>query len=460
MRTSPGTSQIPNRRWTPCCLVTVRLLLGSPLLAQAGRGPTQAPANPVAITHVTVIDVSTGVLLTDRTVLLRERRIAIVDTAPKVRVPAGTRRIDGSGRFLIPGLWDMHTHPVGDRVVRTNTFRLFIANGITGVRDLWGDCDSGCATDTNDVMRPVPAAIVQRWKHDIDSGALIGPRIVQSSALFEGPSPMFPGSYAIRSVEDARASVRLAREHQVDFIKVLPGLSRDSYLAIVEESRRLGLPVAGHVPFAMTTAEVSDTRQRSIEHLDDIVGFGPYARAACSSQPDSLRAAFISAMRSSQDTVWAEQVRAQTAYRRVMTEAYSPTLCDSVFARLVRNDTWRVPTVVVHRNPPLARLGDASIVSDPRLQYVDARIRERWARGVATGRRLTPEDSTSIRDVVGLVVRVPGSMQRAGVQLLAGTDEPNPWVIPGFSLHDELALFVDGGLTALQALQAATNNPA
>jgi hypothetical protein len=367
--------------------------------------------------------------------------------------------VDGRGRFLIPGLWDMHAHLVGDRVVRTNMFPLFIANGITGVRDMWGDCDSVCATDDADIRRPVTAAVVQRWKRDIGSGGLIGPRIVASSAIFEGPSPMFPGSYAIRSPDEAREKVLLAKQHGVDFIKVLPGLSRESYLAIVDAAKRQGLPVAGHVPFAMTPIEVSDAGQRSIEHVDDIVGLGPYASLICSGQPDSVRAAFA-AMRMTRDTGAMARARLQTAYRLRLAESYSDTLCAGVFGQLARNGTWRVPTLVAHRNGPMGRLGDTLVVSDPRLRYVDTRIRALWLQPPPTTPPQTGEDSAAIRGVVRLVLSLPGAMQRAGLPLLAGTDEPNPWVIPGFSLHDELALMVNGGLTPLEALRTATINPA
>lgn len=434
------------------------LLAPTPLDAQAVRPPAPPRQRPVAIEHVTIIDVATGAKLLDRTVLLRERHIVRVDTAPSVRVPGGTRRVDGRGRFLIPGLWNMHVHLVGDRVVRTNMLPLFIANGITGVRNMWGDCDSGCATSDGDVSRPVPAAVVQRWKDDISRGALVGPRIVTSSAIFEGPSPMFPGSYSIRSSDDAREKVRRAKQHGVGFIKVLPNLSRDSYLAIVDEAKRQNLPVAGHVPFAMTPVEVSDAGQRSIEHVDDLAGLG-FGRATCSAKPDSLRAAFAAVVRPT-DTSSAERSRRQTVYRRLLVEGYSETLCAEVLAHLARNGTWRVPTLAVQRNGPLARLGDTLVVADPRLRYVDSRMRVAWLQSPPSAPPRTAEDSAAIRGVVRLVLSLPGAMQRAGVPVLAGTDEPNPWVIPGFALHDELALMVTGGLTPLEALRTATINPA
>ena len=437
------------------------LTLSSTMLAAQQVGAPRE--NAVAITHVTVIDVVTGAELPDRTLLVRDHHIVTVDTTPRVRVPAGARRVDGTGRFLIPGLWDMHAHFGGDRLARTNTFPLFIANGITGARDMWGDCDSICATSARDNDRPVSAATVRRWKHDIGSGALIGPRLVAASAIFDGPSPEFPGSYAIHSPEEARNRVRLAKQHRVDFIKVLVGLSRESYLAIVDEAKRQGLSVAGHVPYEMTAVEVSNAGQRSIEHTADVDGFGSYGYrgASCSDRPDAVRDA-LTAARTTRDTTTAELRRLRLAYLRALTESYSESLCARLFAQFVRNDTWRVLTLVAERIADMARLGDTLPAADPRLQYVDPATHEAWLRAVpldAHSQR-TGEDSALFLAFVRIRLALPGAMQRAGVQLLAGTDEPNPWVIPGFSLHEELALLADGGLTPLEALQTATINPA
>lgn len=439
------------------------MLLGlTPADLQAVQGPPLRSGGPVAIMHVTVIDVATGTELPDRTVLIRGRHIITLDTAAHVRVPGDARRVDGRNRFLIPGLWDMHAHFGGDRLTRLHTLPLFIANGVTGVRDMWGDCDSICAVNEADNDRPVSAAVVARWKRDIRRGVLVGPRLVAASTFFDGPSPDFPGSYAIHSPEEARASVRLARAHGVDFIKVLNQLSRESYLAVLDEARRQGLPVAGHVPFAMTPREVSRAGQRSIEHWGDVVGFGSAGyNASCSTRPDSVREA-LQAARTTTDTTRATLARLRADYLRALTTTYSEALCADLFAEFARNGTARVLTLIEARNSEVTRLGDTLLAADPRLRYVDAATRSAWLEAAPVdprSRRLSV-DSAATAAYLDLLLSLPGAMQRAGVLLLAGTDEPNPWVIPGFSLHDELALLVHGGLTPLQALQSATLNPA
>jgi imidazolonepropionase-like amidohydrolase len=460
VRDVPCTSQL---RYHAMLARVVGVLACLPVSRLAALQAVQAPERrTAAITHVTVIDVATGARLPDRTVLVRDRHIVALDTAARLRVPADARRVDGRGRFLIPGLWDMHGHFGGDRFARHSTFPLFIANGITGARDMWGDCDSVCAVDAADNDRPVSAAVVRRWKRDISRGTLIGPRLVAASAMFDGPSPDFPGTYAIHSPSEGRARVRLARARGADFIKVLNGLSRESYLAILDEARRQGVPVAGHVPFAVTPREVSSAGQRSIEHWGDIVGYGSAGeKARCSNQPDAVWEAFQAA-RATQDTTKTNLARLRATYLHLLTANYSQALCADLFAEFARNSTWRVLTLIGERNGEVTRLGDTLLATDPRLRYVDSATRSAWLAAAPIGplaQRLT-EDSAATVAYLGLVLSLPGPMQRAGVPLLAGTDEPNPWVIPGFSLHDELALLVHGGLTPLQALQAATINPA
>ena len=453
-----------------CCRSTAKRFFGiwGILLGLTGadlealQGPTQRAGGLVAITHVTVIDVATGTELPDRTVLLHGRHITALDTAPRIHLAADTRRVEGRGRFLIPGLWDMHAHFGGDRLTRRHTFPLFIANGITGVRDMWGDCDSLCAQDADDNDRPVPAAVVAGWKRDVRRGVLVGPRLVAASTFFDGPSPDFPGTYAIHSPEEARAKVRLARAHGVDFIKVLNQLSRESYLAVIEEAGRQGLPVAGHVPFAMTPGEVSRAGQRSIEHWGDIVAYGSAgSHASCSTRPDAVWEAFQAA-RTTTDTTKATRARLRADYLHLLTTTYSDALCAGLFAEFARNGTARVLTLVEMRGSEVTRLGDTVLATNPRLRYVDAATHSAWLEAApidSASRRLSADSAATVA-YVNLVLSLPGPMQRAGVLLLAGTDEPNPWVIPGFSLHDELVLLVHGGLTPLQALQSATINPA
>ena len=215
----------------------------------AVQGAT-GPPSKIAITHVTVIDVRAGTVKKDMTVLIVGDRISAVRAAKeKERLPTKEIEvIDGQGKYLIPGLWDMHAHTDGDDRV----LRLFTAYGITGVRDMAGD-----------------AAKLADARRRITSGELTGPRLVFSGPMLEGPpSQADDWTWIIHSPEEARNAIDRLVELRVDFIKVHDGLARESYFAIAAASKERGISFVGHVPASVTPAEASDLGQKSIEHLE------------------------------------------------------------------------------------------------------------------------------------------------------------------------------------------------
>jgi imidazolonepropionase-like amidohydrolase len=292
---------------------------------------------------------------------------------------------------------------------------LLVAEGITGVRDMGND-----------------PSMLGEWRARIAAGRVLGPRIVMAGLILDGPDPTWPAiSRAVHDAAEGRAAVRNAKQEGSDFIKVYNGLSRAAYDAIVDEAKQQGLLVAGHVPFAITAAEASDAGQRSIEHLTGVL-------EGCTPQPHPMPAAA--------DHSW-------------YLAAYDASRADSLFARFARNGTWMVPTLVMKR--AFAWIEEERASDDPRLEYIPARISDRWdpgrdfrTRGRRAGffalqKRVYEKDCDLIR-----------GLRRAGVRFLAGTDLGNPYVFPGFSLHDELGLLVGAGLTPLEALRSATLGPA
>lgn len=222
-------------------------------------------SSQLAITHVTILDVRDGSTKADMTVLISGNRISVVGSSKDTPLPKAAHVVDGQGRYLIPGLWDMHVHTDGD----SHTLRTLLASGITGVRDMGGD-----------------VAKLAESRHRIATGELAGPRL-----FFAGPRLMGPPAEAdsdvwvIHSPDEARHAVNSLAKWRVDFIKVHDGLARDSFLAIAETAKARGLPFAGHVPASMTPIEVSNLGQSSIEHLEFLpkpclVLFDPEARAA------------------------------------------------------------------------------------------------------------------------------------------------------------------------------------
>jgi len=398
------------------------LLLG---VVPAMRGQTP-DSRTLFISHVTVVDVATGKEQSDQTVVVRGGRIVSVaeaTTFPLVpenqnstdRSSAG-ETVDGHNGFLIPGLWDMHVH-----VQDIADLPLYVANGVTGVRMMSGQKDT----------RALRSEL---------ANAPLEPEIIVASAIVDGNPPVWPGSIVVRKADDARRTVDDIKAGGADFVKVYGGVPRDAYFALADEAKKQEIPFVGHLPFAITAQEASDAGQRSIEHLDGIA-FG------CSKREKELT-------RDRQDAPH------YVARMRVEAEAYNSidnTQCLALMQQFRRNGTWQVPTLTVNR--VIGRLDDRRFTSDPRLTYMAGHVRDRWQNDprFARGR---PEFFALKRSLFAADERLVGFMFKAGVPLMAGTDAMNPYCFPGFSLHDELALLVESGLTPLAALQAATLNPA
>ena len=330
-------------------------------------------------------------------------------------VPAGARVVDGKGRFLIPGLWDMHVH-----WEQVNYLPLFTVNGVTGVRMMFGQ----------------PHHL--EWRKEIEQGMRVGPRMAIAGRIVDGPKPYWKGSIATTTADDGAGAVQLTRTEGYDFIKIYNSLSRDSFFAIMAEAKKLGMPVAGHVPTAMTMVEASDAGMRSIEHLTLLL-------LAVSSRESELRSELEGWLHLPEGR---ERAAAARRYTERMLASYDRETAAALYAKLRANGTWQVPTFSV------LRPRHAAMASDPRLKYMPPWVRKLWA-----GARNAAPGSLPDRVFERRMVLV-GEMHRAGVPLLAGSDVLNPYCFPGFSLHDELEWLVKAGLSPMAALQAATRNAA
>lgn len=401
----------------------IAIALLSPLACSGRVGP-----GTIAITHVSVIDVASGATNPDNTVLVAGNRITYAGPSASAQIPAGATVIDGRGKFLIPGLWDMHVHGF---LHRFSDFAgpLMIANGVTGARDM------GYHIDTT-----------LRWKADIAAGREIGPRIV-AGVRVDGPvNKIHFIAHVVTEEDGVRAVDTLTKKkdgsRRADFIKTYSWIPRAAYFGIVSEAKKLNVPFAGHVPYSVSMVEASDAGQRSMEHEDDLM-------RACTSRDSLLRARFGDTA-----TIYASggliQLRAQAPLIRA---SYDPVRCKTVIATLARNHTWVTPTLVVYQ--PYTHSFDSASTHREWAKYVPGLVQGGWlARAAAT----KPGDSTLMRSYFSF--DRTRDLKIAGVKLLAGTDTPQAFVYPGFSLHDELGLLVRSGLTPLEALRTATYNPA
>ena len=374
-------------------------------------------AADMAIRHVTVVNVATGAEIKDQTVTIHGGRIASI--APTQEADAALPgSLDAHGGFLIPGLWDMHVH-----VHDADELPLYVANGVTGIRIMSGEKDT--AHKRAELARETPS-----------------PEIYLASAIVDGEPPVWPESIVIKKPADARRAVDEIKASGADFIKVYNRIPRDAYFALAEEAKAQHIDFEGHVPEAITAQEASAAGQRTIEHLTGIA-------LACSSREEQL-------MR--------DMARAQYFRDRLVVEANAlrsmdQAKCQALAGEFRKNETWQVATLTVLRL--WGRLDDSKFLSDARLDYIDRRFRERWMERTEPQRRRWNfrefEVAQSLFHADELMV---GFLFHAGVPMMAGTDAMNPYCFPGFSLHDELAMLVESGVTPLGALQMATINPA
>lgn len=406
----------------PIARLSLILFCSSFLLAQQRTSSRQ----DLVFTHVTVIDGTGAEAKPDMTVIIRDGRIAALGRSGTIRPPKSAQVVDASGKFLIPGLWDMHVHEWN----KDAFFPLFIANGVTGVRDMFS---------------PLPP--IKRWRAEVAAGTTIGPQIVAGGIILDGPNPpCAPCSIAVGNAAEGRKAVLTVKEMGSDFIKVYSMLPRDAYFAIADEAKRQNMVFVGHVPEFVSAAEASDAGQRSIEHLTGVL-------VACSAKEGELRKENEALLRADGfrgDTMTLEQSRAL--------DSFDAKQAAALFARFKRNGTWMCPTLSVLRAQSF--IGDPDFRNDPRLKYIQNFLKKQyWEDGYGFKSR-TAEDNARARRVFQKQIEVVGMMKRAGVDFIAGSDTANPHVFPGFSLHDELALLVQAGFTPMEALQAATRDPA
>jgi imidazolonepropionase-like amidohydrolase len=352
--------------------------------------------------------------------LIDKDRIAAISTA-NVGLPEKAVIVDGSGKFLIPGLWDMHVHVQHDPDI---FYPLFIANGVTGVRDMGGPLDK-----------------LKKWRSQIREGGRIGPRIVLAGPFLDGPNSPWPYTVIVTSSDEAKSTVMGLKASGVDFIKVQSWLPREAYFAIARESAKDGIPFVGHVPDRVSVTEAAEAGQKSIEHMTGIL-------VACSSEEAKLREIAVNHARG---------VAAQVDKQAI--ESYDREKAALLFQLLARRQVWQAPTLVIWKARASAE--DVHLLEDNRLGYVPRSLFKAWddtKSGKVRG--LSHEHAILAGQVFNKLSQLIGEMKEAHVNFLAGTDTPFPFCIPGFSLHEELALLVHSGLTPMQAIQAATSNPA
>lgn len=370
------------------------------------------------IENVSIVDVRSGNTTSSQSIEIKDELIiSIHDKIPKALKKL--EKVDGSGKFVIPGLWDMHTHYSFDYNYAN---ALLLANGVTGIRDMWGIMDS-----------------VQHIRNQVNQKKLNAPDIYASGNIVDGHPPIWPGSKGVTTADEAIAEVDLQAEQGVDFIKVYSLLDSSSYVAIANRCNELSIPFAGHLPESVSIWDGISLGQQSMEHLYGML-------EASSTEKDSF----------AKFTMF-ERFGPKAA--ELLADSFDENIFDEIADRLASSNTWICPTLTVLRN--IANLDDKSKKKDPRLKYIPSYVKYMWDpkndfRFKNAGEYYFEASRKKYNKEKSLIK----IMNDKGVKLLAGTDFPNPYCYPGFSIHEELSIMVDAGLTPIEALRTATINPA
>ena len=382
----------------PVVQVLLPLAWTGVILLSACAIPRRPPTpGTFAFVHATVIDGTGAAPKPNQTVVVSGGRIAAIGDSADVSIPSDARSIDATGQFLIPGLWDLHVHT---RYEGIDHLRLLLVNGITTARDMAGPWSH--------------LSEIKRWQDEIARGERIGPRLLAAGPLLDGPGSPWSHAAVVANPEEGRSVVRRLRAEGADFVKVYGRLSRESFFAIADEAKSVGLPFVGHVPRALSVTEASNAGQRSVAHLTGML-------LRC---PDGEEELLL-----------------------------NPSKLEELALLLRRNGTSVVPTLSNARRGLGWARQHQDVMEADRLRYVPEAYRRSWMRAQAPSVECAAISFEKSVELVGL-------LHAHGVSILAGTDVVKPFFVPGFSLHDELSLLVGAGLSEIEAIQAATRNAA
>ena len=371
----------------------------------------------VAFIDVSVVPMESAHVLSHQIVVVRDGRIAAIGSRDSIQVPADALRISGKGRYLMPGLADMHVHfirPSGlnqfqmsassDYVAENKILGLlYVANGVTTVRNMWGH-----------------QAILDLAK-DIDAGNLIGPHIYSTGPINDGVPQIWQGSRAIETAAEAEEAARADKKAGYIALKVYDRLSADAYNSLVTAGKSQGLPIVGHVPSAVGLRGALAAHQYSVEHLTG------YLAAL---QPNTV----VPIPSSSQ----------------ALLQAVDFTKLPELVQETKASGTWNCPTLVVKQSIP------EDTQWQHRLALIPPALVERYRKGYPNWGTKPDIDRMAYQ----VNIAITKGLHEGGAKLLLGTDAYKPNALPGFSLHDELRNFVSAGLTPYEAIRAGTSDAA
>lgn len=369
-------------------------------------------------------------------------------------MPEGANVVDAEDGYLIPGLWDMHSHTWGRESTIKIVFPLEIAHGVVGIRNMAGDCHG----DTEDCADRASFEEIRAMRRDIAAGQLLGPEIHNASTFLDGPHSIKDESLILTTEQEARQAVREHKRQGFDLLKVYDYLPRRVYFALADEARRQGMSFGGHVPWTVSVEEAARAGQKSMEH-----GFGLY-EATSGLEEDFLHERREALQgneftREDRDNLLFNPPDGQFLRMLSLEERrfkFSPSRFEELIEAFRANATWHVPTLTM--NGHMIRV--APSLDENLLRFIPSEKRSHWIQVITACEQMEPSEREFRRLVLATLLRMIDRLHDAGVGILAGTDCDVDLIVPGVHLHHELELFVEAGLTPLEALQTATLNAA
>lgn len=376
----------------------------------------------LVIKNTNVIDIITGEIV-PQDILISEGRIVKVATANvhEGQYTAKTE-IDGSGKFALPGFWDNHVHfRGGDSLIAANKnlLKLFIANGITTVRDAGGDL-------TPQVME---------WKEAIKNEELLGPTIFTSGPKIDGPNATWAGSIPVENDIDITKALDSLEQIPTDYVKLYDSrISGEAYLNTIQEAEKRNTITTGHMPF---TVELDDAITAGIDGIEHLY----YIMKGCSSE----EAAITKQLQNKKIGFWQAMPALQTTF--------DETVAQNTFSKMKENNVYSIPTLNIGRI--LSYLDEVDHSQDAYLQYMSSGIIKTYEGRINRVKNSSPETIQNRKELDTFFGELAKTMSDAGVSLLAGSDSGafNSYTYPGISLHQELEAMVNVGISPLQALQ-------
>ena len=395
------------------------------LCAMPAAGAAREPADLV-IRHASVVDVAGGRTVPGQAIAVKgDAIVAVGEDRAIARRFAGAKSVDATGKFVMPGLWDLHVHfGGGPELIGENKALLpvYVAYGITSVRD--------AAADLGD-------SVIQ-WRSEVASGALLGPTIYTSGPKLEGYKPIWKGTIEVGTPAEVDAALDKLQAMKVDFVKITDNtLKPEIFLYAVKAAKARGMKTSAHTPFALTIVEAAKAGLSSVEHLDYLIKAG---------SPEEAR-------------IGADYVAGKLSYGEAsdrFVETFDPAYARGVYKMLAATGLYVTPTLNMSRI--LAYLDRDDHSKDPALALIGPGLRKTYEWRVERAAKATPVEVAARHREYELSTKVLPLLRDAGIPILAGTDAGylNSFNYPGQGLHDEIALYVESGLTPAEALRSAT----